>query len=367
MSFLADLQAPVLWLLALLATALLGLCLLPLARRTGWLDQPDARKVHAAPTPLAGGLAIFLVFFGLGVATGIDLAPFFVASLIVLLTGLVDDRWPLSAVTRFVAQGAACCVMVFWGGVMLNDFGQLFGPFTLSLGWFAVPVTVFAALGVINAFNMIDGLDGLSGSVFLVAVTAVASLALSGGRPDALPLLALMGGCVAGFLLLNARLPWNPKARTFLGDSGSVLLGFWLAWLFVDLGNGSRAGVERAFAPMTAVWIIGVPLLDTTRLMRNRWKAGKSAFEADRHHLHHAFLAAGFSVGQAWWGIVGLSAAFAAVGVAFEWLGVPEWARFYVFIAVGFVYLRVMKKAWSEGRFLGRDFARKHDRMPEVA
>ncbi len=333
--------------LALLATTAVALALIPLARPTGWLDVPDARKVHASPTPLVGGVAIFIVFFALSGWLGWPVGWLLAASAIVLLTGLIDDRWPLSAAVRFVAQALACCVMIFGAGIWLDDFGQLFGPFTLQLGWLAVPITVFSALGVINAFNMIDGLDGLSGSVFLVAATAMGLLAAAAGRIDVLPLLGLMASCVLGFLLLNARLPWNDRARTFLGDSGSVLLGFWLAWFFVDLGNGSRAGVERAFAPMTAVWIIGIPLLDTTRLMRNRWKAGQSAFAADKHHLHHAFLAAGCSVGQAWWGVVGLCAASAAIGVAFEWLGVPEYVRFYVFVGAGLVYLRVLKRFWA--------------------
>lgn len=356
MGTMAGLQTGLLTLIALVGTTLLGLLLIPVARQIGWLDEPDERKVHASPTPLIGGVAIFVAFFALVIGMGLPVAPLFVASLIVLVTGLVDDRWPLSATTRFLAQGTACCVMVFWGGVMLNDFGQLFGPFTLSLGWFAVPITIFAALGVINAFNMIDGLDGLSGSVFVIAAGAMALLAALAGRGDETLVLLLMIGAALGFLALNARLPWNLRARTFLGDSGSVLLGFWLAWAFIDLGNGSREGVERVFAPMTAVWLIGVPLLDTTRLMRNRWKAGRSAFEADREHLHHAFLAAGFSVGQAWWRIVGLSALFAAVGVIFELTGVPEYVSFYVFIATGFVYLSIMKRAFAEERFLGRPF-----------
>ncbi len=336
---------------AMLATALLGLALLPLARRTGWLDHPDTRKVHQAATPLVGGVAIFAVFFGMAYwiqAPEVypQLVPLFVASLIVLLTGLVDDRYPLSATVRFTAQGLACLVMIYWGGIRLEDFGQLFWPSTLALGPLSVPITIFAALGVINAFNMIDGLDGLSGSVFVVAALGIALAAADSVRGDEVVLLMIMAGCVAGFLLLNARLPWNRRARTFLGDSGSVLLGFWLGWMFIDLGN-DQGGAARAFDPMTAVWIFGIPLLDTTRLMRNRWKAGKSAFEADRSHLHHAFLLSGCSVGQAWWCIIGLSAAFAAVGIGFQWMGVPEYVSFYAFVVVGLVYLSVMKRAWA--------------------
>jgi UDP-GlcNAc:undecaprenyl-phosphate GlcNAc-1-phosphate transferase len=342
--------------LSLLATLILCLVLMPLARRSGWLDQPDARKLHARPTPLVGGVAVFVVFFGVQIVAGAWLGSLLVASLVVLLTGLADDRWPLSAAVRFAAQAAACFIMIYWAGIRLDDFGELFGPFTLNLGMLAVPITVFSALGVINAFNMIDGLDGLAGGVFVVAASAMTLLATLAGRADAVPLLIPMIGAVLGYLLLNARLPWNRRARVFLGDGGSMLLGFWLAWFFVDLGNGSRVGVERAFAPMTAVWLIGVPLLDTTRLIGNRWRAGKSAFEADRRHLHHAFLAAGFTVGQTWWGIVGLCAVFAGVGVVLERSGVPDYVSFYAFVAVGYLYLRVMRRTWREARFLGRPF-----------
>jgi UDP-GlcNAc:undecaprenyl-phosphate GlcNAc-1-phosphate transferase len=329
------------------ATVLLCLALMPLARHWGWIDAPDDRKTHRLPTPLVGGTAIFIAFFSLAFGAGWPaetLVPLALASAIMLLTGLVDDRWPLGAWVRFAAQAAACLVMVFWAGVRLTDFGQLFGPFTLSLGVLAVPITVFSVLGVINAFNMIDGMDGLSGSVFCIAAGGMAILAAQGGRGEAAIALLLMVGCVAGFLALNGRLPWNRRARTFLGDSGSILLGFWLAWAFVDLGNGSREGVERVFAPMTAVWLIGIPLLDTTRLMRQRWKAGRSAFDADRSHLHHAFLDAGFSVVQTWWGVVGLCVGFAAIGIAMELLGVPDYVSFYTFIALGLVYFRVMKR-----------------------
>lgn len=352
MTFALTMHIAVWVLIAMAGSAVIALALLPLARRIGWMDHPDTRKVHREATPLVGGVAIFLAFFGMcywiqAPEVYPQVVPLFVASLIMLFTGLVDDRYPLSATIRFAAQGVACLVMIYWGGIRLDDFGSLFWPSVLELGPLAVPITIFAALGVINAFNMIDGLDGLSGSLFLVALAGIALASIGAMRRDELTLLLLMGGCVAGFLLLNARLPWNPRARTFLGDSGSVLLGFWLGWMFIDLGNDQGAAT-RAFAPMTAVWIFGLPLLDTTRLMRNRWKAGKSAFEADRTHLHHAFLVSGCTVGQAWWRMVGLSAAFAAVGVVFQWLGVPEYVSFYAFVVTGLVYLSVMKRAWAK-------------------
>jgi undecaprenyl-phosphate alpha-N-acetylglucosaminyl 1-phosphatetransferase len=341
------------WLQGAALAALLCFVLAPLAGRVGWLDLPSPRKDHRRPTPLVGGAAIFLAYFptlGLAAAWGMATAPspmLLGGCAIALLTGLADDRWPLNAGLRFLAQALACVLMVYGAGVVLQDFGELFWPATLSLGWLAVPVTVFAALGVINAFNMIDGLDGVAGSVFAVSCAAMALLSSLSGQHEEAFLLILAMSCTLGFLALNARFPWNRRARIFLGDSGTLFLGFFLAWMFIDLGNGHGRTQPAAFAPMTAVWIFGLPLMDTTRLMRNRWKAGRSAFRADRQHLHHAFLAAGFSVRATWLAITGLSIAFAAVGIGFELTGTPHWISFYSFVALGFAYLRIMQRTWD--------------------
>ncbi len=262
-----------------------------------------------------------------------------------LSVGVLDDRWELSAATRFLAQALASLVMIYWGGIELHDFGRLAWDGVLSLGPLSVPITVFSALGVINAFNMIDGMDGVSGSIFVIAALA---LTLFQSGSDGLLWLSI--GCVFGFLLLNARWPWNTRAKTFLGDSGSMLLGFWLAWAFIAAGSGP----EPAIAPMTAVWIFALPLLDTTRLMVVRWRRGKSAFSADQNHLHHALLLAGFSVRQSWCFLMLLSVAFASVGIAFELTGTPEYIRFYLFIGTGLVYLKLLQGVWSQRRLFGR-------------
>ena len=332
-------------------TVVFALVLMPLARNFGWMDRPAGRKAHAGPTPLVGGVAIFL---SCTLVVFTSRLPFdnylLLACSIVLVSGLVDDRWPLNPVTRFGAQILACLVMVYFGGVVLNDFGSLFWDRVLNLGPFSVPVTVFAALGVINAFNMIDGMDGESGSVFLVCCLGMAVLAARTGQFDAVMLLMIAAGAVLGFLALNARLPWNQRGRIFLGDSGSLLLGFFLAWMFIDLGNGDN----RAFAPMTAVWIFGIPLLDTTRLIRRRWREGGSAFAADRFHLHDAFLRARFTTGQTWLFMTLLCILSALVGVLSEIYAVPEYLRFYGFIVFGLVYLAIMRRTWRTRKFLGR-------------
>jgi len=125
-----------------------------------------------------------------------------------------------------------------------------------------------------------------------------------------------------------------------------------LAWCFIRLGNGAN----RAFMPMTAVWLFAVPLLDTTTSIWRRWRAGRSAFSADQNHLHHAFLRAGYSVGQTWAGITALALALALFGVGFELSRLPEWLSFYTFIVLAFVYYFYMKHSWATQCFLGRHF-----------
>jgi len=345
--------------LAVLLSAGLGWLLIPLAVKLRWVDEPGEHKAHEGATPPAGGLAIFIALAtaaGMLLNTELPMEKFFLPLLaggcVLLITGLVDDLRGLSPTLRFLVQIGVCLLLIHFTGVRLVDFGQLFSNKLLQLGWLAVPITIFSALGVINAFNLIDGLDGLSGGIFLVAAAGMALFAWLAGQEASLWLLLLSMAAVAGFMLLNARLPWNRNARIFLGDSGSLLLGLLLAWSFIRLGSG----VDRAFMPMTAVWLFAVPLLDATTLIRRRWSAGRSAFSADRNHLHHAFLRAGYSVREAWTAIMLLALALAVFGIGFELSDLPEWLSFYTFMAVAFVYYFYMKHSWAAQCFLGRHF-----------
>jgi len=345
--------------LVLLITAVLCIALIPLARKTGLVDHPGRRKVHEAVTPLTGGPAIFIVL--IAALAWVLVEDRFVQALmlggaLMFLVGLVDDRHRLSPLTRFVVQVAACLVMVVWAGVYLDDFGSLFSSYLLKTGPLAIPITIFAAMGVINSFNMIDGMDGLAGGIFLVAAAGIALFAGLAGQSVMHWLILLSMAAVLGFLLLNVRFPWNRKARVFLGDSGSMLLGFVLAWCFIALGNDVNESGERAFMPITAVWLIAVPLLDTTTQMWRRWRAGKSALSADQFHLHHAFLRAGYSVGDTWFKIMLLALVLAGVGVLFEVTGAPDYLSFWTFLAFAFAYYFYMRRSWRIQRFMGRDF-----------
>lgn len=342
-----------------LATALLTLALIPLASKAGLVDHPGLRKVHDSVTPVTGGLAIFItlaaaLFWTMPGDRFVQALG--VGGLLMTITGITDDRLKLSSALRFLIQIGACLIVILYADVRLEDFGRLFHDEVLYLGWAGGPITIFAAMGVINAFNMIDGMDGLAGSIFLVAAAGMALFAAQAGQGELLWILLLSIGSVVGFLLLNARLPWNVKARSFLGDGGSLLLGFILAWCFIALGSDYKEVNARTFMPMTAVWLIAVPLLDASTLIWSRWRYGRSAFSADQNHLHHAFLRAGFSVGETWVSITLLALVLAGVGILFDISGAPDYVSFWTFMVVAFAYYAYIKRSWRTQRFLTRNF-----------
>ncbi|MEE4217686.1 MAG: MraY family glycosyltransferase [Xanthomonadales bacterium] len=337
----------------------LALALIPAAKKVDLVDHPGHRKVHESVTPLTGGPAIYATVFAFLAWHLVDdrfVQALLAGGTIIFLAGLADDRKHLSPIVRFIVQVVACLVMVYHGNVYLEDFGRLFTSDVLELKRLAVPLTIFAALGVINAFNMIDGMDGLSGGIFMVAAAGMAMYAGFAGVEHVHWVLLAAIFAVLGFMLLNARFPWNEKARVFLGDSGSTLLGFVLAWCFIALGNDMNETGQRAYMPMTAVWLIAVPLMDTATLIWRRVRAGQSAFGADQHHLHHAFLRAGFSTGETWTKIMVMAIAGGVMSAGFELSGLPEYFSFWFFLACAITYYLYMRRAWAIQRFMGRDF-----------
>lgn len=332
------------WSLALPVTVVLIMYLRRKAYSLGLMDMPGGRKQHHSEVPLVGGLGMFgglvvaaLVSGGLLQSSGALLAGL---SLLVLV-GYVDDHKALSAVSRFLLQAVAALIMVYWGELRLDNLGNLFGYGDVVLGSWSVPMTVFAVLGVINAMNMIDGADGLAGGLALIALLFFSGFAGLAGVLSETLLLPLIAA-LAGFMLFNLRNPWRERASVFMGDAGSMLLGFALAWYAVDL-----AATRELMTPITAVWILAIPLMDTISLMIRRILKGVSPFAADNEHLHHVLQRAGFSHGQMVAVVHAVAVFMAGVGVAGWKLGVPEYVMFYAFMTVFALYFYGMLHAWK--------------------
>ncbi len=318
------------------------------ARVLGWVDQPDARKHHRDPVPMVGGVAMYAAFCAsalLLVEWPHALSVLLAGMTLLTLVGFYDDLYTLRPALRFLFQIGAILLMALVGDVALVSLGDLFGWGNILLGDFTIPLTLFAVVGVINAFNMIDGIDGLAGGLALLATLCLIILNLlapAGGSATtgALSMLALV---ITGFLCFNLRHPWRTRAGVFMGDAGSTMLGFVLGWFLVYLSQGP----EAVMAPVTAIWIVALPLMDAVAVMIRRIRAGRSPFAADRQHLHHLLLDLGLATGRVCAILLAAATLAAAGGVLAWWLGVPEHWRFYAFLAAFALYYRLTTRLWT--------------------
>lgn len=303
------------------------------AAHWGLIDHPGQRKVHDHPTPLVGGLAIFLTLIALQVA--LIRVPFeswtlLFALLIVAVIGVADDAHNLSHRAKFVAQAVGATVIVSGTSVWVTHLGNLAGFGGIELGKWSLIVTVISFVGVMNAINMIDGLDGLSCSVSLFPVLLLAYLAFEGDLRGLVFELLLFSGAILGFLSHNLRLPGRPKAKVFMGDTGGMVIGMLLAWYSVKLAGSATSAIK----PITAVWILAMPLLDMGSVMLLRMCQRKSPFHADQQHMHHVLLKAGYSVNQVVAIMAGSSLMFGLIGITAERVGVPEVGMLCTFLAL---------------------------------
>ncbi len=353
-------------LLACAATAMLIVVMRPIAMTIGLVDLPDARKSHHGPIPLIGGLAIFVAVAAASLVPGLtspsagapQMVSFLLGGVLLVAVGVIDDFVELSPMIRFVAQAAAALVMIFGAGVVLSDLGGMTltgGP--LELGVLAIPFTIFATIGVINALNMCDGLDGLSGSQTLVSLAGFGIAQSLWGHGASTGLLLALGGGVIGFLLFNLRLLGRSRAAIFLGDAGSMFIGFALTWFAISLSQGP----DRVLKPAAALWFIMVPIMDAVAMMLRRILNGRSPFAADREHLHHIFLLAGYGVNQTVAIMATLGAVGVVVGLASVWWDWPDLAVAGAFLGVGLLYFWMITHAWRAMRFLRRSICRRRN------
>jgi len=318
------------------------------ATKVGLIDQPGGRKVHARPTPLVGGLAMYValaaVVIGFGLLEIIP-APVLAAMGLLVAVGVLDDRFGTHVYYRFAAQIIAALILVFWGGIQVDSLGNLLGLGPIELGWLAVPFTVFAIVGFINAFNMLDGLDGLATSIGLVTTVAIGLLAYHAGQADLLQAALLLATLLIGFSLFNYRFPWRRQAIVFMGDAGSNSVGLLLAWLAISLLDRPN----HELTPMSILWLLGFPVLDFLGVMWKRKRQGKSAFDPGRDHCHHELQRAGLGVNATVLTMAAMTALCSGTAVFSGWQPMPEPLLFAQFLAAAvIVYVIVTRlSTWT--------------------
>ncbi|MFB5266750.1 glycosyltransferase family 4 protein [Paenibacillus enshidis] len=328
------------YIIGFIAALALALALTPLVKKfavkVGAVDVPNARKVHTRIMPRLGGLGIFLAFvlttlvllpfIPEGVLTSRDInfiTAFLIGGTMIVTIGALDDRFDLNAKLKFLVQIAIACIVVFGFNIRVDFVDIPFMDAYSSLEtWISVPLTILWIVGVTNAINLIDGLDGLAAGVSGIAIGTIFVMSmLMGNVPVALLCLVLLGSII-GFLFFN----FHP-AKIFMGDTGSLFLGFCLAMLSL-LGYKQIAVVSF----ITPLIIIGVPLSDTFFAIVRRKLQKKPIFSPDKGHLHHCLRELGFSHRQTVLIIYGIAAFFGVLAVIQTSAAMAEanWVTFVV-------------------------------------
>lgn len=264
------------------------------------VDNPNARKLQRRPTPVLGGIAVFFgSVIGLGCASiTCDCSELFivvVAMMIMLYTGTMDDILDLSPALRFLIEIGTVLLLIFVGGYTLNDFHGLWGLNQIPQG-VAIPLTVFAAVGIINAINLIDGVDGLSSGYCILTSLLFGVMFWYVGDRTMCMLAVVAAGSLIPFFFHNI---FGKSSKMFIGDGGTLVMGIVMSVFVIRiLRHGSMSEVYDAvnigLVPFTLA-VLSVPVFDTLRVMTTRILKRKSPFHPDKTHLHHMFIRLGCS------------------------------------------------------------------------
>ena len=280
------------FLIALIVAYVLTPGVKKLAIKVGAVDKPNARKVHTHAIPRLGGLAIYIGFMAavlFCVPVRHELLGLLLGCTAIVALGIWDDICNIPAKVKLVGQIVAACIPIAFG-IQIEWLTNPFGTLIVLPELVAVPVTIFWIIGFTNTVNLIDGLDGLAAGVSFIASVSMFLLAYTMNQYLPAMIIVAMAGAALGFLQYN----FNP-AKIFMGDTGSMLLGYTMAVAAV-LGLVKTAATIALVVPLIA---LGLPILDTLFAIIRRKMSGVPIFQPDKGHLHHRLLALGMSQKQA--------------------------------------------------------------------
>ncbi|EHO5817054.1 UDP-N-acetylglucosamine--undecaprenyl-phosphate N-acetylglucosaminephosphotransferase [Salmonella enterica] len=323
------------------------------AIKIGLVDKPNFRKRHQGVIPLVGGISVFAgicFMFGLSDYYIPHLSLYLICAGVLVFVGAMDDRFDISVKIRAVVQAVIAVVMMVIAKLHLGSLGYIFGPWELVLGPFGYFLTLFAVWAAINAFNMVDGIDGLLGGLSSVSFAAMGLILWFDGQTSLAMWCFAMIAAILPYIMLNLGI-LGRRYKVFMGDAGSTLIGFTVIWLLLETTQGKT----HSISPVTALWIIAIPLMDMVAIMYHRLRKGMSPFSPDRQHIHHLVMRAGFTSRQAFVLITLAAAILAGVGVTAEYSHfVPEWVMLVLFLLAFFLYGYCIKRAWKVARFIKR-------------
>ena len=318
-------------------TIILNLILKPIAHKVALVDKPNARKTHQGVIPLIGGVSIFLACsfssFVFGDMRSQDLGPIIVASGLFLFLGMLDDQFDIKASVKLLAQMTITFMFVDSTGFQISNFSSLLGAaYSFELGVLSLPFTILAIVGLTNAFNMIDGCDGLAATLAVLAILALLYLGLSNFDLSTQTFLLMLVASLLTFLFFN--LSNNLMFKVFLGNGGSLLLGFTVSALLIKFAKSNEI-----YASTIVLWFVAIPIYDFCAVVVHRLSLKRKIMSADRSHIHHYFLSIGLSHTQTTLVISFLATVILSFGVFME-INYPS-LSFFAFVGLFTVYLSI--------------------------
>ena len=316
------------------------------------VDKPYGRKKHAGSVPLIGGIAMYIGVIVSILAAKIDLNQynyFLLGSLLIVIIGVLDDHRNISVSLRIFFQVLVAIIIVTAGGVIIGALGDLLGVGDIVLNQWAYFITVIAIIAGMNAVNMTDGIHGLAGGNSLITFLAIVFLSkdLDWHFQTSVLISLLFCAVLPVFLIHNL----TKGKRVFMGDAGSMFIGLSIAWVLIDLSQGEN----RVFAPVTALWLFALPLIEMVSSILRRLTSGKSPFQPDLNHTHHILLRLGIREKYTLLLILLVSLLMAVIGILGELYGVSERAMFFGFLLVFginfFSYGMALKNIKSNGKY----------------
>lgn len=340
--------------LAFLGTLWVHPKILKIAILKNLVDNPDARKLQRTPVPVMGGLAVFFgIIIGLCSSQTIfggsfeDISYAFLlvsAMLIMLYVGTIDDILDLTPTTRFIIEILIVMWLMYVNKTSINNFWGLWGVEEIPL-WCSWPLTIFAAVGIINAINLIDGVNGLSSGFCFMASVLFAAIFYTTGNVKMTILAVSAAGAIIPFFLHNV---FGDKTKMFIGDGGTLVIGTMMSIFVMDiLHSGSQCAplAEKGMGliPLT-LSILCIPVSDTLRVMSMRILRGTSPFHPDRTHLHHIFIELGFSHVGTTISILSLNGLVVAIWFLSYKLGASVDIQLYIVIALNILVTFIFHK-----------------------
>ncbi|MCO4813033.1 MAG: hypothetical protein KC572_15640 [Gammaproteobacteria bacterium] len=326
--------------LGFVVTVVFMAVLRPIAKALRLVDKPGGRKTHVGDIPIVGGIAMFAgVFAAFTVLphTAFPWPSILAASSILMVVGVVDDRFHIPAAVRLLAQIAVVLLMVYGAGLPLTSIGDPFGTGEIAMGGFTLLFTMLVTLSMINAYNLVDGVDGLAASLALLALLAIAAVAGYGHPITNVSL--VIAASIVGFLVFNFPLPWTSDVRMFMGDAGSTLLGFTIVWVTLSVSQGA----DRLISPVHCLWFAAIPIYDIFTCFARRILKGKSPFTPGRDHFHHTLRRGGFGPRRTLGVLVVFQAGYVIVGIAGHEAAVSDAVMFALWAVLGVSQLFVIR------------------------